>query len=182
MATQELQEPSLRKVPRLDALEKALGGTRYTTDNVQEDALYVRVVRSPHPHALIKSIDPSRAENIQGVVRVVTAKDVPGSNYIGYVVQDRPVFCHDKVRFVGDSVALVVADTPESAELGVQAVSVEYDPLPAIFEPSQAMLHGSPQIHPGGNITANHFVRLGDRKSTRLNSSHCLVSRMPSSA
>ena len=164
MISQEIEE-SIEggvEIPRTDALEKALGETKYTTDNVQEDALYVRVVRSPHPHALIKRIDASKAERVQGVVRVVTAKDVPGSNYIGYVVQDRPVLCNDRVRFVGDSVALVVADTPESAELGVRAISVEYDPLPAIFEASQAMLPGAPRIHPGGNLTASHFVRLGD--------------------
>ena len=143
-------------------MDKALGETKYTTDNVQEDALYVRVARSPHPHAIIKRIDTSRAERVQGVVRVATARDIPGSNYIGYVVQDRPVLCHDKVRFVGDNVALVVADTPESAELGVQAVSVEYEPLPAVFEASQAMRKGAPKIHPGGNLTASHFVRLGD--------------------
>jgi len=162
LATQELQEPSRREVPRLDALEKALGGTRYTTDNVQEDALYVRVVRSPHPHALIKSIEPSRAENVQGVVRVVTAKDVPGSNYIGYVVQDRPLLCHDKVRFAGDNVACVVAETPEAAELGVQEVKVDYETLPAVFDAGEALRPGAPKIHPGGNLTARHFVRLGD--------------------
>lgn len=149
-------------IQRIDALEKVLGETKYTTDNVQEDALYIRVVRSPHPHALINRIDISEAERVQGVVKVATAKDVPGSNYIGYVVKDRPVLCHDKVRFSGDSVALVVADTPESAELGVQAVRVEYKELPAVFDPSKALLPGAPAIHPAGNLTASHFVRMGD--------------------
>ena len=160
----ELEEPIQRfaEIPRTDALEKALGETKYTTDNVQEDALYLRVVRSPHPHALIKRIDTSRAESVQGVVRVATARDVPGSNYIGYVVQDRPLLCHEKVRFVGDSVALVVADSPESAELGVQAVSVSYEQLPAVFDASEALRPGAPAIHPSGNLTARHFVRLGD--------------------
>ncbi|HUH82365.1 MAG TPA: xanthine dehydrogenase family protein molybdopterin-binding subunit [Nitrososphaerales archaeon] len=164
MASVELEEPIQRagQVRRVDALEKALGETKYTTDNVQQDALYLRVVRSPHPHALISQIDTSKAEHVQGVVRVLTAKHVPGSNYIGYVVQDRPLLCHDKVRFVGDQVALVVADTPESAELGVQAVDVHYDRLPAVFEPGDALKPGAPPIHPSGNLTASHFVRLGD--------------------
>ena len=162
MATQELEEAISREVPRVDGLEKALGETKYTTDNVEEDALYLRVVRSPHPHALINRIDTSKAARVPGVVRVVTARDVPGSNYIGYVVQDKPLLCHDKVRFAGDSVALVVADTPESAELGVQAVDVEYDSLPAVFDPSEALRPGAPKIHPGGNLTASHTVRLGD--------------------
>ncbi len=163
MTAQKLEEPIRRlEVPRLDALEKALGETKYTTDNVEEDALYVRVVRSPHPHALIRRIDSSRAERVPGVVRIATARDIPGSNYIGYVVQDRPLLCHDKVRFVGDSVALVIADTSESAELGVQEVKVDYEELPAVFDPGEALKPGAPKIHPGGNLTARHFVRLGD--------------------
>jgi CO/xanthine dehydrogenase Mo-binding subunit len=163
LATQELEEAIPRAdVPRVDALEKALGETKYTTDNVEEDALYLRVVRSPHPHALINRIDGSKAERVPGVVRVVTAKDVPGSNYIGYVVHDKPLLCHDKVRFAGDSVALVVADTPESAELGVQGVKVEYEELPAVFDPGEALRPGAPAIHPAGNLTASHSVRLGD--------------------
>jgi CO/xanthine dehydrogenase Mo-binding subunit len=164
MISQELEEPIQRvtEIPRIDALEKALGETKYTTDNVHEDALYVRVVRSPHPHALIKRIDTSKAQQVQGVVWVATAKDVPGSNYIGYVVQDKPVLCHDKVRFIGDSVALVVADAPESAELGVRAVRVEYEELPAVFDSRLALLRDAPAIHPAGNLTASHFVRLGD--------------------
>jgi nicotinate dehydrogenase large molybdopterin subunit len=162
LTAQELEEPTPKEIPRLDALEKALGGTRYTTDYVQEDALYVRVVRSPHPHALIKRIDSSGAEQVQGVVRVATAKDVPGSNYIGYVVQDRPLLCHDRVRFAGDNVAFVVADTPEAAELGVQEVKVEYERLPAVFDASEALRPGAPKVHPGGNLIARHFVRLGD--------------------
>jgi CO/xanthine dehydrogenase Mo-binding subunit len=164
MASAELVEPTQRvvEIPRIDALEKALGETKYTTDNVQQDALYLRVVRSPHPHALINRIDTTKAERVQGVVRVATAKHIPGSNYIGYVVQDRPLLCHDKVRFVGDSVALVVADTPESAELGVEAVDVKYERLPAIFEPADALKPGAPAIHPSGNLTAHHFVRFGN--------------------
>ncbi|HXW94617.1 MAG TPA: xanthine dehydrogenase family protein molybdopterin-binding subunit [Nitrososphaerales archaeon] len=164
MTSVELEEPIQRvvEVPRVDALEKALGETRYTTDNIQEDVLYLRVVRSPHPHALINRIDTSKAEHVPGVLRVVTARDVPGSNYIGYVVQDRPLLCHDRVRFVGDNVALVVADTPESAELGVQAVDVAYEKLPAVFDPAEALRPDAPAIHPSGNLTARHFVRLGD--------------------
>ena len=160
----ELEEPLQRvtEIPRIDALEKALGETKYTTDNIHEDALYVRVVRSPHPHALIKHIDTSEARRVQGVVWVGTAKDVPGSNYIGYVVQDRPLLCHDKVRFIGDSVAVVVADTPESAEVGVHAVRVEYEELPAVFDPRLALLRNAPAIHPNGNLTASHFVNLGE--------------------
>lgn len=174
MAVQELEEPARRGTPRLDALEKVLGETKYTTDNVEEDALYLRVVRSPHPHARIRRVDVSKAGRVRGVVRVATARDVPGSNYIGYVVQDRPLLCHDKVRFAGDSVALVVADTPESAELGVQEVEVEYDELPAVFDPGEALRPGAPKVHPSGNLTARHFVRVGDAAKGLAEADHVL--------
>jgi len=174
MTSVELEEPVQRGAAllRTDALEKALGETKYTTDNVQDDALYLRLVRSPHPHALIKRIDASKAERVQGVLRVATARDVPGSNYIGYVVQDRPLLCVDKVRFVGDNVALVVGDTPESAELGVQAVNVEYEKLPAVFDPSEALQPGAPAIHPSGNLTARHFVRVGNAEKGLAKADH----------
>jgi CO/xanthine dehydrogenase Mo-binding subunit len=164
MTEQRLEEPALRTkgVARIDALQKAAGETKFTTDNVQEEALYVRVVRSPYPHAMIRRVDSSAAERVQGVVRVATSRDVPGSNYIGYVVKDRPLLCPDRVRFVGDSVALVVADTPEAAELGVQEVKVDYEQLPAVFAPEEALRPGAPAIHPSGNLTAAHLVNFGD--------------------
>jgi CO/xanthine dehydrogenase Mo-binding subunit len=170
MASVEVEETVQRpvEVVRTDALEKVLGETKYTTDNVNEDALYLRVVRSPHPHALVKRIDVSKAEHIQGVLRVATAKDIPGSNYIGYVVPDRPLLCHDKVRFVGDNVALVVADTPESAELGVQAVDVRYEPLPAVFDSGEALsLHRNHRpVARSAARGARGCVRPDDRPAT----------------
>ena len=149
------------KLERTDALGKVLGETKYTTDMAQ-DALYLRTVRSPHPHAIVTAIDISQAMKVTGVVRVLTAKDVTGSNDIGFFTQDQPLFCDRRVRFVGDAVAMVVADSPESAELGLEAVRVDYQTLPGVFNPEEALREDAPKIHEKGNVLDRYFVRKGN--------------------
>ncbi len=146
----------------VDALQKVLGKTRYTTDMIDQPALYLRLVRSPHAHAILKRIDFSAAEKISGVVRVVTGKDVPGANEVGFFIQDQPLFCDQKVRFVGDTVAMVIATTPEAAETGVEAVKVDYEPLPAVYDPQEALKSDAAKIHEKGNFLDSFLVRKGD--------------------
>ena len=143
-------------------MDKVLGRTRYTTDLAADELLYARVVRSPHAHAIVKTIDRSSAEKVNGVVRVVTSEDVPGLNSIGMFVQDRPLFCREKVRFIGDPVALIVAESPEAAELGVQAVRAEYEPLPGVFDPEESLREEAVKIHGKGNLIDTSIVRKGD--------------------
>ena len=95
------------------------------------------------------------------MVRVITAADIPGSKNFGAFVQDQPVLCYDKVRFIGDPVALVVAETPESAEGGVRAVEVQYEKLPAVFDPKES-LSGKGMIHERGNLLDRTIVSKGD--------------------
>ena len=147
---------------RTDALEKVLGRTKYTTDMIERDVLYLRIVRSPHAHAFIKRIDTSLAETVGGVVKVATARDVPGSNIIGFFTKDQPLFCHDKVRFIGDSVAMVIAESPEAAELGLQAVKVDYEPLPASFKPEDSLGGVAVAIHEKGNLLDRYFLNKGN--------------------
>ena len=94
---------------------KVTGATKYMGDLTFPGMLWGRVLRAAHPHALIKSIDTSKAEKVPGVVRVLTHKDVKGLNGYGIAVPDQPVLCHDKVRYMGDAVALVIAETREEA-------------------------------------------------------------------
>lgn len=155
-------ERSEEELERVDALEKVLGKTKYTTDMTDQNVLYLRIVRSPHAHATIKRIDLFAAEKIVGVVKVVTAKDVPGANEVGFFVQDQPLFCDKKVRFVGDAVAMVIAETPEAGELGVKAVKVDYEPLPGLFDPEEALREGAVKIHEKGNVVDQYFVRKGN--------------------
>ncbi len=102
-------------MPRIDAQEKTTGAAIFTDDfQFGPGLLYARIKRSPHPHALIKSIDVSKAEKLPGVKAVVTGKEFPG--YLGLYLQDRHIFCRDRVRFVGDPVAGVAAVSEEIAE------------------------------------------------------------------
>jgi aldehyde oxidoreductase len=134
--------------PRPSAMVKACGVAEFTGDIDLPGALELVAVRSPHAHAVIKSIDTSAAEKMPGVVGVITAKDIKGTNRLKYVVGDRPVLCDDKVRQLGDAVAAVAAATREQALAAAEMVKVEYQVLPVMSSPKEAMAAGAPQIHP----------------------------------
>jgi CO/xanthine dehydrogenase Mo-binding subunit len=140
-------------VQRVDGLEKITGQAKYTADFLVQNALIVRPVWSRHPHALIKKIDKAPALRVAGVECVITSADIRGENQCGYYTDDQPFLASDKVRQVGDIVALVVARDAEAAWAGADAVEVEYEQLPAVFEP-KAALAGNFKIHdeksPGG--------------------------------
>jgi len=147
---------------RTDALQKATGKLMFGADYSKEGFLHGKILRSPHPHALIKSIDMDKAKNLPGVVAVLEAKDVPGRNGFGAIIPDQPVMCGDKVRFVGDGVALVAAETEEIAERALELIHVEYEPLPAIFDPRDALKEDAPKIHDKGNLLSYNKLRKGD--------------------
>ena len=121
--------------PRPSAMIKACGVAQFTADIIVPGALELAGVRSPHPHALIRGIDISAAEKMPGVVGVVTAKDVKGTNRLKYITADRPIFCEDKVRYIGDPVAAVAALTREQAIAAAKAVKVDFEPLPVLDSP-----------------------------------------------
>jgi CO/xanthine dehydrogenase Mo-binding subunit len=103
---------------RTDDPAKVTGKLMYGADYPQDGFLHGKILRSPHPHALIKSIDTQKATELPGVAAVLTGKDVPGRNGFGAILPDQPVICEDKVRYVGDGVALVAAETEEIAHQG----------------------------------------------------------------
>lgn len=151
-----------KSVRRVGGLEEVLGRTKYTTDYFFDRMLHVKVLRSDRPHALIKNIETKDAENAPGVVAVLTAKDIPGINDWGFTFPDQPLLVQDKVRFVGDGIALVAAETPEQAENALKLVRVEYEPLPAVFDPREALKPGAPKVHEKGNVMFEARVRKGD--------------------
>ena len=148
--------------PRLDARGKVTGTLKYIADMECLDALHGKVLRSPYPHALIKNIDTSKAEALPGVAAVVTAKDVPGRNGWGAIVPDQPVVCGDKVRYVGDAVALVAAVDEKTALKALGLIKVDYEPLPAVFSPIDALKSDAPKIHESGNLITTSRVVKGD--------------------
>lgn len=143
-------------IPRVGAVEKVTGKTEFAADYAFEGMLYGKTLRANYPHAEILSIDTSKAEELEGVVAVLTAKDIPGINGFGKLFKDQPVLCDKKVRYVGDAVAVVFAQSEEIAERALDLISVEYKELPGVFSPQQALEANAPQIHEGGNI---HFTR-----------------------
>ncbi|MCR4424844.1 MAG: molybdopterin-dependent oxidoreductase [Firmicutes bacterium] len=154
-----------KPVARVDAVDKVAGSQRYMGDLVFPGMVYGRVLRSRHPHALIKSIDTSRAEKAPGVIRVLTWRDVPGLNAYGIVVPDQPVLCHEKVRYMGDAVALIIAESEGEAEAALDLVAIEYDPLPVVTDAEAAMSADSPMVHEPGNIHLHTHVENGNTEA-----------------
>jgi len=134
------------RVGRVEGVEKVSGEAQYAADVSFPGALWGKIVRSPYPHARIVNIDASRARAIPGVRAVVTGRDA-GGRYQGKSIQDIPVLCWDKARFIGDRVAAVAAETREEAEEAAALVDVEYEELPAVFDPVKAMEPGAPILH-----------------------------------
>ncbi len=151
-----------RRIERIDAEAKVTGRMAYPSDRCLEDMLWIAVVRSPHPHARIRSVDTGEAEAVEGVVKVLTAKDVPGENAFGIAVQDQPVLCHDRVRYQGDAIALVGAETRRAARAGAAKVSVDFEVLEPLSDPEAAMQPGAVALHPGGNILHEGHFSKGD--------------------
>lgn len=145
---------------RVDAVAKTLGTAKYADDYYFEDMLYAKNVFTKYARAKILSIDPSKALEIPGVVAVYTAKDIPGSRYIGHLAQDWPgmIAVGEETKCIGDTLAMVVAETKELAEQGVKAVEVEYEVLKPITTTEEAARPGAHQIHGEGFMQFGQFV------------------------
>jgi len=131
---------------RVEGAEKVSGQAIYGADVHFPNTLWGKILRSPYPHARIKNIDTSNAWKVDGVKAIVTGKDEP-KHYQGKSIRDIPVLCWDKVRYVGDKVAAVAAETREAAEEALHLIEVEYEELPAVFDVLEAMKAGAPILH-----------------------------------
>jgi CO/xanthine dehydrogenase Mo-binding subunit len=172
-------------VTRVDARAKVTGEAKYPGDFVMADMLHAKILFAGRPHARVLSIDISAAAEVAGVEAIFTAKDVPVNEY-GLQTRDQPVLCGpgsrqrgaDVVRFVGDQVALVVAETKAAAARARDLIQVEYEDLPVITDPFEALEPDAPQLHPDrnpselhpeltteGNIISHHQIRRGDMEA-----------------
>ncbi len=151
-------------VRRLDAPGKVTGRLKYAGDMTMPGMLHMKVLRSPHAHAAIKSIDTSKAEQLPGVACVITARDIPGEDGFGVFVHDQPVMAGDRVRYVGEAVAAVAADDEFTAQRALREIVVDYEELPAVFDPHEAMQEDAPQLHEyaKANVVKHIPVRKGD--------------------
>lgn len=151
-----------RPMLRVDAPEKLRGEAVYAGDLSFPGMLHLRVLRSDRPHARIVAVDTKDAETLSGVVAVLTHRDIPGTNRTGPRNKDQPVLCDDKVRYPGDPVALVAAETPEAAEEAIPRIQVDYEDLPGVFSPEEALASDAPKIHDSGNVLLERVLTRGD--------------------
>ena len=156
---------------RIDATGKVTGETLYPGDINMSNQAYMKILFANRPHAIIHRIDTSQAETLPGVIAVFTAKDVPVNEY-GLIMPDQPVLCGpgsskpfaERVRFIGDQVAVVIAETEEIAAQARELIEVEYEDLPVVTNPLEAMKDGSILLHPdrGSNVFCHYRIRKGE--------------------
>jgi aldehyde oxidoreductase len=135
--------------PRPSALAKACGTAHFTADIKLKGALELAVLRSMVPHARINAIDTSKARTMPGVVGVLKASAIKGTNILKYLRPDRPVLCSDKVRYVGDPIVAVAAETKTQAEAALQVIKVDFIPLPVLDSPESSLAEDAAQLHDG---------------------------------
>ncbi len=160
-----------QNVNRIDAVAKVTGAALYPGDLVKENMLHMKILFARRPHAIVKRIDADLAERVPGVIAIYTAKDVPNNEY-GLIIPDQPVLVGpgsnkpwgDRVRFIGDQVALIVADSEKTAERARDRIVVDYEDLPILSDPREAIKDGAIQLHPDktNNILQHYRVRKGD--------------------
>ena len=156
---------------RIDATGKVTGETLYPGDINMSNQAYMKILFANRPHAIIHRIDTLQAETLPGVIAVFTAKDVPVNEY-GLIMPDQPVLCGpgsskpfaERVRFIGDQVAVVIAETEEIAAQARELIEVEYEDLPVVTNPLEAMKDGSVLLHPdrGSNVFCHYRIRKGE--------------------
>jgi CO/xanthine dehydrogenase Mo-binding subunit len=150
------------EIPKVDALEKVLGQARYGADLFTDEPLHLKVIRSTKPHAIIVRIEMEEALKVGGVERIFTAIDIPGKNLIGTITKDQPVLTSERVRYIGDPIALVAAKTPESAEEGAKKINIFYRDLSTVNDPEEALKLHAPLIHENGNLLIECHIIKGD--------------------
>lgn len=151
-------------LPLAEARAKTEGTFPYAADLWAEGLLWAAVLRSPHAHARVVSIDTRQAAGMPGVHAIVTHEDVPGEGLHGRYGADRPVFASEVVRHHGEPLAAVAADHPDTARMAAAAIMVEYEVLPAQTDPEEAFT--AEPLHPDGNVVRHIPLRHGDQEAT----------------
>ncbi len=172
-----------KPIHRIDARGKVTGETLYPGDINLPNQAHMKILFAQRPHAIIRSLDISKAVTLPGVLAVFTAKDVPVNEY-GLIYDDQPVLCGpgsskpnaDRVRFIGDQVAVIVAESEEIAAAGRDLINVDYEDLPVVTDMLDAMQENSVLLHPdrGSNIFCHYRIRKGDVE-TAFTSAHVIV-------
>lgn len=149
-------------VRRIDGIPKVKGKFAFGSDLWADEMLWGHTLRSPHPHAHIRSIDISKALATPGVHAVLLAGDVPGRKTYGLEFADQPVLARDRVRYAGEPVAILAAIDPETARRAAERIVVDYEVLPAVTDMEQALRANSPKVHDFGNVLRHMHIVHGD--------------------
>jgi CO/xanthine dehydrogenase Mo-binding subunit len=152
-----------KSVAQRDALDKVMGRTKYVDDIELPDMLHAKLLRSKYPHARLLKVDTREAERATGVRAVITAKDVPANKWGTYY--EPPVFADEKVRFIGEPVAAVAAESLAEAEDALELIDVQYEELPSVFHPKRALEPDAPKVHETGNLSFRRKIVCGDVQS-----------------
>lgn len=182
--------PKLRHIgkplPRIDAMGKVTGTTKYAGDYTMPNMLHAQVLRSKNPSATLLRVDTTKARALPGVVTVLTADDLPGTQVATDMPgvtgtakragTDAPILASDRVRFLGEAIAIVAAETLEIAQKALELIEVEYEPFPAVFEPAEAMKEGAPIVTEPDNIVGHWRIVKGDAEAA-MKSADVIVER-----
>jgi CO/xanthine dehydrogenase Mo-binding subunit/aerobic-type carbon monoxide dehydrogenase small subunit (CoxS/CutS family) len=166
------KEEGTQAVLSRDAVGLVTGTTRFGDDIHLKGMLHGKILWAAHPHAEILNVDIAEAEAMPGVCAVITARDIPGKNQAGIVIRDQPAIAYDKVRYIGDTLAAVFAETPELATEALKKIRVDYRVLPGVFSPEEAAQPDAPRVHSKGNLLHHAAIRRGDIAEAF---SHCSV-------
>ncbi len=168
-----------KRVPRVDVEEKVTGIGQYPDDIYLDGMIYGSAIRSQYPRARVLAIHTEEAKALPGVVCVLTAADIPGSNKVGHLKKDwdTMIAVGDITHYLGDAICLVAAETPEILAQAKALVKVDYEELPMVRNPREAMLHDAPLVHKEGNLLAHKHIQRGNPALAIAKSKHILTRR-----
>jgi len=155
-----------KNILKVDAQDKVTGKALYSDDIYFDNMLYLKIKRATHPHAYLRRIDTSNAQKVAGVVKIITAADISQVKNFGLIIKDQPVLIGigRKMRYMGDALAIVIAESKEAASRATGLIEVEVKKLEIISDPLRAMEKDAPLIHKDGNVLATHYLEKGDIK------------------
>ncbi|MBP9561252.1 MAG: hypothetical protein KBE27_05500, partial [Syntrophorhabdaceae bacterium] len=153
--------PIDRYIDRIDAIDKVTGKALYAGDFHMEGMLFAKLVRSNRPHAMIRSVDTHKALTLPGVVTILSYSDIPGKNSFGVIKKDQQLLASDRVRYIGEPILIIIAQNEKIAREAADLITIDYDDLEFIGDPSQAM-RSSTLIHENGNLLSYRKVIKGD--------------------
>ncbi len=151
-----------QSIPKIGVSDRLRGEPIFSADLDFGDTLVLKVLRSVKAHADLIKVDYSWALKVKGVVEIFTAEDIPGKNLMGIINKDQPLLATGKVRAVGDPIALIAAESEESAQRALELIEVTYEELPAVFTPEDALKPDAPQIHEKGNLLFTRIIKKGN--------------------